>query len=264
MRLVCWNVNGVRACAAKGLSQVVEQLAPDILCLQEIKADADCVQTITTSVGFTDVYCSCAQKKGYSGVASCFGPKAPQALTTRYLPSSDFSDLEGRFVISECADFSLYNLYIPSGTSGEQRQGFKMQFLARLYDHLAQLSTAQRGRIILCGDFNICHKEVDIHHPREATKRKLTGFLPEERAWLDRLAALGFNDAFRMLHPEATQRYSWWSYRAGARKKNLGWRIDYFWLGQEIAKRLRGAEMHEDLLGSDHCPLSLELAQGTF
>ncbi len=257
MRLVSWNVNGLRSVHEKGLTGILTQLAPDVACLQETKAQRE--QLVKEIYEEGDWYFSSAEKKGYSGVATIVRtPKyLPQAV--HYGIGTPEFDREGRFTITEHGDLTLYNIYFPSGTSGEERQGFKYEFLDGVFDHLQSLPQSRRDRLIITGDFNICHKEVDIHHPAEATKRQLTGFLPEERAWMDKFVELGFTDTFRLKNGEVSGRYSWWSFRANSRAKNLGWRIDYFFVSNALAKRVKKADIFEDIRGSDHCPLLLEL-----
>lgn len=260
--ILSWNVNGIRAAIRNGLLQVLAEHQPDLVCLQEIKISADDLASV--AIQFTDYHldASHARKAGYSGVAllsrKSSNSKPPLVCTQLDSPASLFSD-EGRILIAKFKDFTLYNLYFPSGTSGEERQTLKYEFLELLLAHLAALPVAERSRLVVCGDFNICHQPIDIHHPREAERRRLTGFLPEERAWMDRFVALGFVDSYRHLHPNTAEHYSWWTYRAGARKKNLGWRIDYQFVASALAPRIKRAELLTTTLGSDHCPTLLEI-----
>lgn len=201
---------------------------------------------------------SSAEKKGYSGVAT-------YARTPLGLPKSKYGigrleyDREGRFLISDFGDFLLYNIYFPSGTTGAERQEYKYRFLDDFLAYLKRRPKAERARTILCGDFNICHKPIDIHHPKVAEKRELSGFLPEERAWMDKLEQAGFVDAFRYQHGDISEQYTWWSYRAATRQKNLGWRIDYFWVAESLSNRIQNTQIHANIPGSDHCPVSLTL-----
>lgn len=260
MRITCWNVNGLRSIVSKGLEDILERTDPDIVCLQETKIVDDHVPSFATRFEKYRGQFSCARRKGYSGV----GTFSKQALalrekTTQRVIGSEAFDNEGRFLITEYEHFTLYNTYFPSGTSGEERQNFKYSFLARFYEHLAALPQSSRDRLIICGDFNICHREIDIHHPEKATRLQLSGFLPKEREWMDRFVALGFTDSFRHIHGDKTGIYSWWTYRAGAREKNLGWRIDYIFVSQALSPHIRQAEIRTDIPGSDHCPILLEL-----
>lgn len=261
MKIVSWNVNGLRSILSKNLLQVVNSLKPDVLCLQETKISLEQVQNeILLPNQALRAEFSCATKKGYSGVASYFFNPAflPTGESKTNLSVPEF-DAEGRFLITTFADICIYNVYFPSGTTGEVRQAAKYRFLDQFFKHLFQLPPEEQKRIVICGDFNICHHDIDIHHPREATKRQLSGFLPDERNWMTRLEDLGFTDCFRHLHPNKHHKYTWWTYRAQAREKNLGWRIDYFFCHHSLIHRLRKTSIHEAILGSDHCPISLEI-----
>ena len=266
VKLVCWNVNGIRSAHGKGLTSYLEKSAPDIICLQETKAHlAQLSAEQASPLGYTGVFVD-AEKKGYSGVATLWRTDlkhpnlTPEKSAIRFGIGDPTFDREGRFVISDHKKFLLYNIYFPSGTSGDARQAYKYRFLDAFYNHLAALPKADRDRLVICGDFNICHREIDIHHPKEATKRQLTGFLPEERAWIDRFIQLGFVDCFRLIHGDQTQAYTWWSFRANSRAKNLGWRIDYFFVSTALADKVLGAEIESSVTGSDHCPINLVLA----
>lgn len=274
LRLVSWNVNGIRACLAKGMKAQVAKLDPDILCLQETKADEEILKAVCErEFPHYQLYSSHAQKKGYSGVATLvkkshatlvklhdttFNIRAPKSQPVSKSVDIHFFSKEGRFSILRTAGFALYNLYIPSGTSGESRQALKYVALEHLLNYFKSRSQDKEHPIILCGDFNICHKEIDIHHPKEATQRKLTGFLPDERLWMDKLTECGLVDCFRARHGKEKQMFSWWSYRAQARKKNLGWRLDYFFCSESLRARLLDSSIHCEVQGSDHCPVSVE------
>lgn len=258
MKLISWNVNGLRAVRKKGFEQFIQKQKPDVICLQETKVGEDKINEVDMSIkGYSESLAS-AKKPGYSGVGTYLkeGLKAKKSLNQIGIKEYD---QEGRVVISEIEDLLLYNIYFPSGTTGELRQNFKYKFLDDVFAHIKKLPKSKRERLIICGDFNICHKEIDIHHPEKATKQEMSGFLPEERAWLDKFSELGFVDSFRHVHGQKTDKYSWWSYRAGARDKNLGWRIDYFWLAEPLAKRIKDAEILGNTPGSDHAPVVLEI-----
>lgn len=260
MKIISWNVNGLRSVISKGLAKFIEQERPDILCLQETKISPEVVESLDKYKLPGEWTYSHAIKKGYSGVATAVIRKTNSKITTRISGVGDrLLDQEGRILISTHKEFTLYNVYFPSGTSGEIRQNLKYRFLNKFKKKLAALPSRELNKLIICGDFNICHKEIDIHHPIEATKRKLTGFLPDERKWMDEFAAIGFTDTFRKFHSNLPYQYTWWSSRSGARKKNLGWRIDYFFVGKNIAKRLRDAKILADVQGSDHCPTLISL-----
>ncbi len=272
LRILSWNVNGLRSILAKGFREVIEKRNPDVVCLQEIKITADDLAPIAALLPGYTTFASHAARPGYSGVALLLRDnlakdvRISDRLSTKTTsPLEEAAHQEGRVLIAESSQFLLYNIYFPSGTSGETRQDFKYQFLDHLTAHLNELSEAQRSRAVICGDFNICHKPEDIHHPEVATRRQLTGFLPDERAWIDRLVASGFVDSFRAIHPEVRDVYSWWTYRAGARGKNLGWRIDYQFVAKELAPHVEDAQILTDVMGSDHCPteLLLQIAKTT-
>ena len=219
VKLVSWNVNGLRSAMTKGLEKFISKVEPDILALQETKIGRDQLTKVAPELqSLTPLY-SCAEKRGYSGVASLVSDSCrhPAIKTQTGIRAPEF-DNEGRFIITDHGPFKLYNIYIPSGTTGELRQNFKYQFLDRFLAHLRKLKRQDRERLIICGDFNICHKEIDIHHPEVAAKRELSGFLPDERAWMDKFAAAGLIDAFRHLHGDIPKAYTWWSFRAGARR----------------------------------------------
>ena len=266
LTILGWNVNGLRSILTKGFSDIVREIDPDVICLQEVKAFEKDVPNLGSDFPDYSVAFSSAEKPGYSGVATFVKKSRGSAAGTLRTSLSKERDLfarEGRILITEVEGLLLYNLYFPSGTSGEDRQAEKYRFLDVLLAHLLGLPERERKRVLLCGDYNICHKEIDIHHPREAEKRKLTGFLPEERAWMDKLVQAGFVDSYRALHPTTIGEYSWWTYRAGARGKNLGWRIDYQFLAAPLASRITQAELLTSVQGSDHCPTLLTLSVAT-
>ncbi len=262
MKILCWNVNGYRSAFGKGLPELLRHEKPDIFCAQEIKAHREILESPEFTLPGYRLFCSCAEKKGYSGVATWVREDIFSSCTLlgTGIGVEEF-DSEGRFVFVEVGNIILYNIYFPSGTSGEDRQGFKYSFLDALYSHISDLPIKDRQRLVICGDVNICHRDIDIHHPEEATKRLLTGFLPEERAWVTSFLELGFIDAFRSLHGDQAKNYTWWSFRANSRAKNLGWRIDYFFIAAELRQRLQSCAIHAEVRGSDHCPLTLELSR---
>jgi len=266
MKLICWNVNGIRAVRKKGFSDFIRRAKPDILCIQEPKVGREQVDEVDISTPGYKHYYSLAEKKGYSGVVTYVSEetkgtiKAPaaEAENQEVLGIEKF-DNEGRVVLTEVSGITLYNIYFPSGTTGDIRQDYKYEFLDAVYEHIKSLKPAVRKKLVVCGDFNICHKAIDIHHPDTAERQELSGFLPEERAWMDRFEELGMLDSFRLVNEDKPEKYTWWSYRAGARDKNLGWRIDYFWLSRELKNRVTKATILNRTTGSDHCPIVLEL-----
>lgn len=252
MKIVSWNVNGIRACLKKGLLDYIEFEEPDILCLQETKAMREQVDLQDQEFGFETSTWSEAEKKGYSGTASFFLDEPIH--TTDKIGESRF-DTEGRFVVSEHDQFDLYNIYFPNGAASDERHWFKMDFLEMLYLHMK--SKIESGReIIVVGDYNIAHTKIDIHDPVRLDGT--SGFKPEERDWMDKWFSLGFVDTFRKFNKEEDH-YSWWSYRAGARERNKGWRIDYISVSSGLESKLKGAGIRKDILGSDHCPIYIEL-----
>lgn len=266
MRLISWNVNGLRSVWKKGFPDFVRRERPDIVCLQEIKAqDQDVVGLLSELPGYR-YYSSPAEKKGYSGVAVLLRQELASPLRSVRTTLGCHPRLariyarEGRFLVLSFADLEVYNIYFPSGTSGEVRQEFKYAFLETLLRYFRRELRNSRKKILVCGDFNICHKPIDIHHPLEAERLELSGFLPRERAWMDRFTALGFQDCFRLVHGQHRQQFSWWSYRADARRKNLGWRIDYCFASPELVRYVQDSAIFTKVGGADHCPIDVVLA----
>jgi exodeoxyribonuclease-3 len=257
MKLYSWNVNGIRAVQKKGFNDFLENHKPDVLCLQETKAESSQLDhNLITPKNYQSYFCS-ANKKGYSGVATYTRQDQETELLESGIGIPEF-DTEGRFLLTRHGSIYLYNIYFPSGTTGDLRQTFKYNFLDAVYEHLAKLPAEIKNNLIICGDLNICHRDLDIHHPEKARKQELSGFLEAECLWVDKFLACGFIDTFRFLHPEL-KAYSWWSYRAGARKKNLGWRIDYFFAYKNLSDRILDAGILTNIQGSDHCPVWLEI-----
>jgi len=249
IKLITWNVNGIRACYDKNLPQFIEFENPDILCLQETKAHIDHVGPQTQSLGFENYFWSSAIKKGYSGTATFSNLKPFDVFKGIDKPEYD---LEGRIVWSQFEKFDLYNIYFPNGASGQLRHQFKQNFLKDLKVHLE--FEIKRGReIIVVGDYNIAHLEYDVYAPKGLSTE--SGFLPEERQWMTDFLNLGFVDCYRHLHPAEKNIYSWWSYKDQARLKNNGWRIDYICATKNLIKNLKSCEILMNQMGSDHCPV---------
>jgi exodeoxyribonuclease-3 len=254
MRIVSYNVNGIRAAIKKGLIEWLTSEKIDVLCIQETKASPEDIDlTLFTSLGY-HVNWFPAQKKGYSGVA-IFSKKKPNKVVLGN--GYEMSDAEGRVIRIDIDDITIVNAYFPSGTSGDLRQTYKYQWLNEFYDYLVVLKK-ERSQIIVAGDYNIAHQAIDIHDPKG--NKKSSGFLPEERAWMDQLLANDWVDSFRTLHPEAVGAYSWWSQRfPSVRLQNKGWRIDYLCTTSSLLTKIKTAGILPDIKHSDHCPILLEL-----
>ena len=252
MKIISWNVNGIRAAYKKGLIEFIDREEPDILCLQETKAHREQCEPALWEPGGRKSYWSSATKKGYSGVAT-YTLKEPREikLGIGHAPY----DSEGRIVVTEYNHFLLYNIYFPNGGSGPVRHQFKQRFLEDLNKHLKPLVDAGKP-IIVVGDYNVAHREIDIYDPVKNAGE--SGFLPEERAWFDSFLKLGFTDTFRHLHPAARDRYTWWSYFQRGRIGNRGWRIDYICITLNLLQHLRRADILDGQEGSDHCPVLAE------
>ena len=248
MRLVSWNVNGLRACAAKGFEESFKALDADFFCLQETKLQEG--QLDMAFDGY-EAYWNYAEKKGYSGTA-VFTRRHPLAVSTGI--GIDEHDHEGRIITLEMEDFFLVNVYVPNSQDGLRRLAYRMKWEKNFRDYLCRLDG--RKPVVVCGDLNVAHEEIDLKNPK--TNRRNAGFTDEEREQFSQLLAAGFTDTFRSLHPDEVT-YSWWSYRFRAREKNAGWRIDYFLISNRLAPQMSSASIHTEIMGSDHCPVQLEL-----
>jgi exodeoxyribonuclease-3 len=252
MRIITYNVNGIRAAMNKDLVGWLKAANPDVLCLQETKATPDQVDVKAFEDLGYHLYWYSAQKKGYSGVA-IFSKLKPKHV--EYGCGIEKYDFEGRIIRLDFEQCSVMSVYHPSGSSGDDRQAFKMQWLADFQEYINELKT-KIPNLVLCGDYNICHKPIDIHNPK--SNANTSGFLPEEREWMEQFIQSGFIDSFRYFNQEPHQ-YSWWSYRAGSRGKNLGWRIDYNLVANHLDKHLKRAVILPDAMHSDHCPVLVEM-----
>lgn len=256
MRIISYNVNGLRAAMNKGLIDWLKTDPADVICIQETKALKDNVDHKQfTDLAYNDYWFS-AKKKGYSGVA-VFTKIKPDNIV--FGTGHQVSDDEGRVLQLDFGDTRLINAYFPSGTTGDERQTYKYSWLDEFFVYLEGLRQ-QYPKLILCGDYNIAHRDIDIHDPKG--NKKSSGFLPEERAWMDKFFDAGWIDTFRNFHPEP-HRYSWWSQRfPSVRLQNKGWRIDYINVTSPLKERLQGADIYPDIKHSDHCPVYLDLKKG--
>ncbi|HRG58227.1 MAG TPA: exodeoxyribonuclease III [Bacteroidia bacterium] len=251
-RIITYNVNGIRAALTKNWLEWLIESGADIICLQEIKASPDQLDVkIFEEAGFHHFWYP-AQKKGYSGVAILTKQKPDHV---QYGMGIEKYDFEGRFLRADFGDVSVVSVYMPSGSSGDDRQAFKMVWLNDFTEYINSLRK-ERPKLIVCGDYNICNKPIDIHNPK--SNANTSGFLPEEREWFDNFLAMGYIDSFRVFNQQPNE-YTWWSFRANARAKNLGWRIDYNIVTDNLMANLKGAKILPEAKHSDHCPCVLEL-----
>ena len=252
MKLYSWNVNGIRAAERKGFLDWLDQIQPDILCLQETKARVDQLGSSLIKDHGYHTYWHSAQKAGYSGVAT-FCKEEPYFIQEGL--GIDRFDSEGRVLITEHENFLLYNIYFPNGQKDDTRLNYKLDF----YDELLPIVNDQvenGNNVIITGDWNTAHHPIDLARPKE--NEKTSGFMPIERQRIDTYVSHGWVDTFRHFHSDS-DRYTWWTYRFGARERNIGWRIDYFFVNETLVEQLDDAEIHPDIMGSDHCPVSLTL-----
>ena len=254
LRLFSWNVNGIRAAVKKGFLEWFAGESPDVLCLQEIKAQTAQLNADLLEPPGYSTYWNPAERKGYSGVAT-WSKVAPRAIGRGF--DVDEFDVEGRVLMTEYPWFKLFNVYFPNGGRDQTRLDFKLRFYADFLETCDTLH-AQGERLIVCGDFNTAHQPIDLARPKR--NQQTSGFMPQEREWIDRYLAHGFVDTFRTLHPGEAERYSWWMYMRNARARNIGWRIDYFVVSESLMPAVTGADILSDVMGSDHCPVTLELA----
>jgi exodeoxyribonuclease-3 len=253
MKIISWNVNGIRAVTKKNFFADIEALMPDILCLQETKAQDDQVAEALLPLTGYHIFSNSAEKKGYSGTA----------IITKTVPLSvskgigmDEHDKEGRVLCAEYKNFYLITVYVPNSGSELKRLKYRMEWDEAFYKYLRNLE--KKKPVIVCGDMNVAHRAIDLTHPKP-NYNKSAGYMQEEIDGMDRLTHGGFTDSFRYFYPNKTEIYTWWSYRAGARSKNVGWRIDYFLISESFMPQVKSASILHEIMGSDHCPVVLEL-----
>ena len=252
IKMLCWNVNGIRAVVKKGFLQWLQKESPDILCLQETKASPENLTKDLLEPPGYQTYWNYPERKGYSGVATITKEKPVRAQNGLGIKAFD---TEGRIIISEYPEFTLCNVYFPNGKQGAERLKYKLDFYDAFFNYMEPRRIIGE-KLIFCGDVNTAHQEIDLARPKENSK--ISGFLPVERAWLDKLVAHGYIDIFRQFNGEPGQ-YTWWDMKTGARARNVGWRIDYFFITENLLSQVAKAFIMPDVTGSDHCPIGLVL-----
>ncbi|MGF7058014.1 exodeoxyribonuclease III [Brassicibacter mesophilus] len=252
MKIFSWNVNGIRAVQKKGFIEWVLKEKPDILCLQETKAHIEQLDDELVNIPGYYSYFSSGERKGYSGVATYTKQKP---LSVSHGIGVERFDSEGRILVTEYPEFTLLNIYFPNGQKDEDRLKYKMEFYDAILDYCEELKK-QGKKLIISGDYNTAHKGIDLKNPKENEDR--SGFLPIERAWLDKFISYGYIDTFRYFYPDE-EKYSWWSYKFKARDRNIGWRIDYHFVSDNLINEVKEAEIRNDVSGSDHCPIVIYL-----
>ncbi len=258
-KIICWNVNGIRAWSKKGCMDWVLSQNPDIFCFQETKAHPEQLDASLLNIeGYTSYFDHSKLKKGYSGVAVYTKEKPIRVDTDLYIEDKELGgkvlDQEGRFIALYFKDFLFIDCYFPNGGGEPHRLEYKLNFYKAFHKYIEKVRKSGL-KIVFCGDLNVAHTEIDIARPKE--NQNHVGFLPIERAWLDSVIDSGYIDAFRFINPDARDAYSWWDMKSGARNRNIGWRIDYFLVDEGQKKNIIDAQIHADIFGSDHCPISL-------
>ncbi len=252
MKIISWNVNGLRAIHRKNSLEEIWEISPDIFCLQETKISEEDLTFDLKYIPNYEAYFSSAKRKGYSGVGM-YTKISPKAV--KYTFGDEKFDNEGRVIQADFDNFKLFNIYFPNGKSSSERLEYKINFYYSFLEVLKELID-QGEKIIVCGDVNTAHKEIDLARPKQ--NEKISGFLPEEREWIDKLITTGFIDTFRYFNKEP-ENYTWWDYKSKARERNGGWRIDYFFVSENLVKHLKDSYIFNDIMGSDHAPIVLEL-----
>jgi exodeoxyribonuclease-3 len=251
-RLLSWNVNGIRSVKNKGFFEWLKKESPDALCMQETKAQPDQLDADLKGPQGYYVYWAYPERKGYAGVG-LYSREKP--LDVRYDFGKTGLDIEGRVIVAEYPEFTLFNVYFPNGKQGPERLKYKMTFYDTFLAYADSLKAAGKD-LVICGDVNTAHKEIDLAHPKENSK--VSGFLPQERAWIDKFISRGYVDTFRRFNQEPNQ-YTWWDLKSGARARNVGWRIDYFFVNDKLMPSVAEAFILKDVMGSDHCPIGITL-----
>lgn len=253
IEIISWNVNGIRAVGNKEALKWIDERDTDILCLQEIKALKEQIPDNLFEKKYAQVDVNSAEKKGYSGTTTFSSLKSDLTSTANHIDTMN----EGRIVETHYDDIVLFNIYFPNGQKDEERLAYKMKFYDNLLAHCEALKEDGKS-IIICGDVNTAHKEIDLKNPK--ANSKTSGFLPLEREWIDKLLKHGYVDTFRYVNGDEADRYSWWSYRSNARINNVGWRIDYFFISEDLCENLEDAFILDEITGSDHCPVGIRIA----
>lgn len=252
--ILSWNINGIRAIERKGFFDWLEERNPDVLGLQEIKADHDKIPERFRAIDGYFAFFNPAQRPGYSGTA-LFSKIKPDKVGAGF--GVDKFDVEGRVIWADFDDTRLYNVYFPNGKMNETRLQYKMDFYDAFLAHIQKVQKQGR-KVVFCGDVNTAHKPIDLARPKE--NEKISGFLPMEREWIDEVIEKGFTDTFRAFHPNKTDEYSWWAQRSRARERNVGWRIDYFFTDEKLTPNVKKAFIEQETQGSDHAPVGISLS----
>lgn len=254
MKLISWNVNGLRAVTRKGFTNILSEMDGDVVCLQETKIQKDQLTAdMINPNGYPFAYYHFAVRKGYSGVAT-YSKIQPDQVKTGL--DDGWVDDEGRVLSTRYREFTLLNIYFPNGQMSDERLQYKLDFYEQALQYFESLRK-EGEKLIICGDYNTAHHPIDLARPAE--NEQTSGFLPVERAWMDKLEEHGYLDTFRIFYPDEANRYSWWSYRTNARPRNIGWRIDYFYITPDLKDRLKDAFILDSVMGSDHCPVGIDI-----
>ena len=254
--MVSWNVNGIRAAERKGFLDWLEKTQPDILGIQETKAQVEQLSHDLLHPKRYETFWSSANRKGYSGTA-VYVKKSPLMSMTNF--QEDWLDEEGRVIMLEYPEFIYFNVYFPNGGRGPERLKYKLDFYEKFLKYI-ELHRKKGKSIIVCGDVNTAHHEIDLARPKQ--NEKVSGFMPIERKWLDKLVKTGYVDTFRSHHPEKKDQYSWWDMKSRARDRNVGWRIDYFWVSKDLEPKIKDAFIWQNVMGSDHAPVGIKFQLG--